>query len=67
VEFVFTNSDTLKKQELVKLEFGQKLYYKDGMYGTPTMVEMLPHNYLIMNEKTFWKGIKKGGIFQFPR
>ncbi|PLK42489.1 hypothetical protein C0V77_21010 [Emticicia sp. TH156] len=31
--------------------FDQKLNYQEGMYRTPTMIDLLSHNCLIMREK----------------
>ena len=44
LEFVFKKTNVLEKQELVRLGFEQNLYYQDGMYRTPTMIDLLAHN-----------------------
>ena len=44
LEFVFNKTNALEKQELIKLVFDQNLYYQEGMYRTPTMIDLLAHN-----------------------
>ncbi len=66
LEFVFTNTNTLEKQELVKLGFEQNLYYHDGVYRTPTMIDLLAHNSHIMREKGLLIYEKKRENFSIP-
>lgn len=66
LEYVFTHSNTLQKQKLVNLGFERNLYYQNGMYRTPTKVEMLSHNHLIMKEKGLLEWHKKRGNFSIP-
>ena len=51
LKFVYTKSDTIEKQELIRLGFDNNLYYQDGIYRTPTMLEILSHNSKVMKEK----------------
>ena len=39
LEFVFNKTNALEKQELINMVFDQKLYYQEGMYRTPTMID----------------------------
>jgi hypothetical protein len=41
----------LPKREFVKLVFDSNLYYQDGIYRTPTMIDLLSRNHLLMKEK----------------
>ncbi|PQV62030.1 hypothetical protein CLV53_101305 [Sediminibacterium magnilacihabitans] len=66
LEFVFNNTNTLEKQEFVKLGFEQNLYYQDGVYRTPTMIDLLAHNSYIMKEKRLLIYEKKRENFSIP-
>jgi len=44
-------ANIIQKREFVKLVFDSNLYYQDGIYRTPTMIDSLYHNRLIMKEK----------------
>ncbi|MFC5683183.1 recombinase family protein [Flavobacterium sp. MAHUQ-51] len=48
---IYLRADIIQKREFVKLVFDSNLYYQDGIYRTPTMIDSLSHNHLIMNEK----------------
>ncbi len=48
---IYTVSDTLQKREFVNRVFDSNLYYKNGIYRTPTMLGLLSHNHLKMKEK----------------
>lgn len=50
MRYVYSKSDTLRKREFVNLVFDSNLYYKNGIYRTPTMMRMLSHNHLIMRD-----------------
>ncbi|SCW48948.1 recombinase family protein [Mucilaginibacter sp. NFR10] len=41
MEHVYVSSDTLAKRELISLVFDSNLYYKNGIYRTPTIVPVL--------------------------
>ena len=66
LEFVFNKTNALEKQELINLVFDHNLYYQEGMYRTPTMIDLLSHNYLIMREKDLLEYKKKRGNFSIP-
>lgn len=66
LKFVYTKSDTIKKQELIRLGFDNNLYYQDGIYRTPTMLEVLSHNSQVMREKGLLIYEKKREIFSNP-
>ncbi len=51
MRYVYEVCDTLEKQALIKIEFDNNLYYEGGSYRTPTMLDELAHNHLIMKEK----------------
>ncbi|HEY8956479.1 recombinase family protein, partial [Chitinophaga sp.] len=51
MKFVYEKMEVLEKRELIKLVFDSNLYYQNGVYRTPTMMEIFTHNCLIMKEK----------------
>lgn len=51
LKYVYTKASTTEKQELIRLGFDNNLYYKNGIYRTPTMIDELAHNELIMKEE----------------
>ena len=51
LQSIYTEADTLEKQELIRLVFDSRLYYKNGIYRTPYMLELFHHNVLILKEK----------------
>lgn len=65
--YIYRHAETLDKQELVRLGFDNNLYYQNGLYRTPTMIEELSHNYLIMKEKGLLIYEKKRGNCKIPR
>lgn len=56
---LYEKADTLRKRDFVKMVFDSNLYYENGIYRTPTMLELLSRNaskmegkgYLIYNKK----------------
>ncbi|MGA9638208.1 recombinase family protein [Flavobacterium sp.] len=48
---IYQQADIYQKRELVKLVFDSNLYYQDGIYRTPTMLDLLSRNHLLMKEK----------------
>ncbi len=62
MKHVYTASDLLGKREFVKLVFDSNLYYFEGIYRTPTMLQMFDHNALKMKEKGLLIYEKKRGI-----
>jgi len=53
IRHVYTKSDTLQKRAFVKMVFDGNLYYQEGMYRTPTMMEIFSHNASKMEEKGY--------------
>ncbi|SMC62420.1 recombinase family protein [Pedobacter nyackensis] len=52
MKHVYTASDLLGKREFVKLVFDSNLYYFEGIYRTPTMLQMFDHNALKMKDQS---------------
>lgn len=48
---IYEGASTVQKQGLIKKGFDNNLYYKNGLYRTPTMLAPLRHNLLILKEK----------------
>lgn len=48
---IYTKSDTLQKREFVNRVFDGNLYYQEGIYRTPTMLDIFSHNASKMEEK----------------
>lgn len=48
---IYLRADIIQKREFVKLVFDSNLYYQDGIYRTPTMIDVLSCNCLLMKEK----------------
>lgn len=63
LRYVYENMEVLEKRELVKLVFDSNLYYENGVYRTPTMLEILSHNHLKMKEQNVLIYQKKGDNF----
>lgn len=51
VSNIYTKSDTLQKRGFVNMVFDGNLYYQEGIYRTPTMLELLSHNASKREEK----------------
>ena len=51
IKEIYIQANIIQKREFVKLVFDSNLYYQDGIYRTPTMIDSLSHNRLIMKEK----------------
>ncbi|AYD48340.1 MAG TPA: hypothetical protein VFQ86_02105 [Arachidicoccus soli] len=51
IRFVYSKADIIQKREFVNLVFDSNLYYQEGIYRTPTMLNIFSHNSLIMKEK----------------
>lgn len=51
LKYVYNQSDTIEKRVFVSKVFDSNLYYKNGIYRTPTLVPVLAHNELIMRDK----------------
>ena len=48
---VYRSANTLEKREFVKLVFDSNLYYENGIYRTPTMLNAFSCNSLIIKQK----------------
>ena len=48
---IYNRATITQKREFVKLVFDSNLYYQDGIYRTPTMIDLLSRNHLLMKEK----------------
>ncbi len=48
---VYNGMNTLEKQQLIRLGFNSRLYYKDGSYRTPFIMDIFSHNTLILKQK----------------
>ncbi len=51
IPYVYSKSTTLQKREFISTVFDSNLYYKEGVYRTPTMSSIFSHNYLLMKDK----------------
>ncbi|GAA4909943.1 hypothetical protein GCM10023313_11330 [Mucilaginibacter defluvii] len=51
--YVYNQADTLDKREFVKQVFDSNLYYENGIYRTPTMLDIFARKSLIMKQKGF--------------
>ncbi|WP_164974155.1 recombinase family protein [Filimonas effusa] len=49
--FVYESASTIQKQGLINKGFDSNLYYKNGIYRTPTILKSLSHNILKMKEE----------------
>lgn len=48
---LYLSSSTLQKQQLIRVVFDSRLYYKEDSYRTPYMMPIFSHNTLILREK----------------
>lgn len=62
MRYVYCKSDTLQKREFVNLVFDSNLYYENGIYRTPTMMDIFSYNRLKMREKGYLIYEKKEGF-----
>ena len=62
IKYVYETGGTLKKQELVKMVFDSNLYYKNNVYRTPTMIDILSHNHQKMKDLNLLILEKKEGL-----
>ena len=46
IPYVYSKSDTLQKREFINLVFDNNLNYENGIYRTPTMLNIFSHNHL---------------------
>ncbi len=66
LRYVFTQADTIQKREFIAQGFDSNLYYENGVYRTPTMLEIFSHNHLKMREKNLVIFEKKGIFLRKP-
>ncbi|MCT1523827.1 recombinase family protein [Sphingobacterium hotanense] len=62
MRYVYTKSDTMQKRDFINRVFDNNLYYKEGIYRTPTMLRLFTHNALKMSEKGLLIYEKKEGL-----
>ncbi len=67
LNYVYTEATTIEKQELIKMVFDDYLYYENGIYRTPYIMELFIHNVLKMREMGYLDYKKNGIIFQLSR
>nr|WP_315167163.1 recombinase family protein [uncultured Flavobacterium sp.] len=53
IRHIYTKADILQKREFVNMVFDGNLYYQEGIYRTPTMLDLLSHNASKMEEKGY--------------
>jgi DNA invertase Pin-like site-specific DNA recombinase len=53
IRHIYTKSDILQKRQFVNTVFDGNLYYQEGIYRTPTMLDLLSHNASKMEEKGY--------------
>jgi len=53
MKYVYTKADTMQKREFISMVFDNNLYYQEGIYRTPTMMDMFSHNLLLMKEQGY--------------
>jgi site-specific DNA recombinase len=51
IPYVYSKSTTLQKREFVSMVFDTNLYYQEGVYRTPTIIDVFSSNVLKMKEK----------------
>ena len=53
MKYIYTHANTIEKREFINLVFDNNLYYQNGIYRTPTMMELFSRNSLLMSEKGY--------------
>lgn len=61
IRHIYDRSNTLQKREFVNMVFDGNLYYQEGIYRTPTMMDIFSHNASKMEEKGYLIYKKKRG------
>ena len=51
LQYLYKEFKTTEKQEFIRLVFDNKLYYSNGSYRTPYIIQSLSHNSMILKEK----------------
>ena len=59
MKFVYSKANTLQKREFVNIVFDSNLYYENGIYRTPTMLDLFSINHLKMKEENLLIYTKK--------
>ena len=62
MKYVYTSCTTTQKQQLLRLVFDARLYYKDKVYRTPYIMPVFDHNSLTLKEKRLLILDKKIGL-----
>ena len=62
LQFLYNNATINNKQELLKKGFDSSLYYQNGIYRTPFLMDIFSHNSLILNQKKLLIIDEKRGI-----
>jgi site-specific DNA recombinase len=63
---VYVSANTLQKQELIRMVFDNRLYYRDKIYRTPYIMPVFAHNTLILKEKKLLIYEQKRENLSFP-
>lgn len=53
IRHIYDRSNTLQKREFVNMVFDGNLYYQEGIYRTPTMMDIFSYNASKMEEKGY--------------
>lgn len=59
MKFIYSKANTLQKREFVYIVFDSNLYYENGIYRTPTMMDLFSSNHLKMKEENLLIYTKK--------
>jgi site-specific DNA recombinase len=51
LNYLYAAATTLQKQQLIRIGFDSRLYYRMGAYRTPYIMPLLTHNTLILKQK----------------
>jgi hypothetical protein len=46
MKYVYNQADTMQKREFISMVLDNNLYYQEGIYRTPTMIDMFSQNSL---------------------
>jgi site-specific DNA recombinase len=67
LNYIYGAATTIQKQQLIRIGFDSRLYYRQGIYRTPYIMPVLSHNELILKEKNLLLLDKKNGnSMEFP-
>lgn len=48
MHYVYSEADTIQKREFIQRVFDNNLYYPNGIYRIPAMMDVFSHNHLKM-------------------